>query len=169
MEPEIDCRDKAIWETNFGVEDIKVGTIVSYTPTPNCKTFVSTYRNPVLPEWGRRPESAVAHRVIVISGVGDTLRYVLKGDANSEDDGCLVEFSSIDSYIIEIKKGLAPENQREYDEGVRKRKTLEMNLAYFNYFYGSTPWNELDKEGRRLHCEIYWAQHPHGFCIWNWE
>ena len=95
MEPRITCLDSATWLDNFYPEDIVIGTVISFTPTPEC-------------ELGSGP---VAHRVVSIrSDSSGVYYYWPKGDANAEDDGCWIPHTYVDGYIIDLHKNVHPEN-----------------------------------------------------------
>ncbi|MDO8751639.1 MAG: hypothetical protein Q7K03_10950 [Dehalococcoidia bacterium] len=94
MEPKITCLDEATWLSNFRPQEVIVGTVVSFTPTAECK--LSSTR--------------VAHRVTTIRVEAGTIYYRTKGDANSSDDGCWIPSSSVNGYIITLYKNTKLEN-----------------------------------------------------------
>ncbi len=94
MEPKITCLDEATWLSNLRPQEVIVGTVISFTPTAECKLS----------------STGVAHRVIAIKVAAGTTYYRPKGDANSTDDGCWIPSSSVNGYIIALYKNTRLEN-----------------------------------------------------------
>ena len=95
MEPKITCLDEATWLENFDPKDIAVGTTITFDP--NC--------------WEDEADGiGTAHRVMKIKVENGVHHYWPKGDASEEADGCWVPESNVTGYIVEIHKGVRPEN-----------------------------------------------------------
>ena len=80
---------------DFRPEDVVAGTTISFNP--DC--------------WEEEPDDMwTAHRVMDIKVEDGVYYYWPKGDANDEPDGCWIPHFNVDGYIIEIQKGVVPEN-----------------------------------------------------------
>ena len=118
MEPRITCLDSATWLDNFYPEDIVVGTVISFTPTPGC-------------ELG---SGSVAHRVVSIRRDSSGVYYYWpKGDASAEDDGCWIPHANVDGYIIDLHKNVHPENSALRNRVTTAKANFE--VAERNYAY----------------------------------
>ena len=95
MEPKVTCLDSATWLRNFNPEDIAVGAVISFTPTPECELGLG---------------GAVSHRVMDIRETEGTYYYWPKGDANADADGCWIPDTNVYGYIIELHKDAHPWN-----------------------------------------------------------
>ena len=134
MEPKVTCLDSATWLRNFNPEDIAIGAVIVFTPTPECELGVG----------------AVSHRVMDIREVQGTYYYWPKGDANAEADGCWIPDTNVYGYLIELHKDTHPGNSNlrnrmnaarvERDETFAQFKAAEdaYNRIYLEYC-GSNP------------------------------
>lgn len=95
MEPAITCLDGATWVTPADPADIVVGTTISFDP--DCTE-------------GQVDGRSTAHRVTATKVVNGVTYYWPKGDANEFADGCWVPFSDVHGYIVELHRGIHPEN-----------------------------------------------------------
>ena len=134
MEPKINCLDSATWLRNFNPEDIAIGAVIIFTPTPECELGAG----------------AVSHRVMDIREAQGTYYYWPKGDANADADGCWIPDTNVYGYLIELHKDTHPGNSNlrnrvnaaraERDETFAQFKTAEevYNRTYLEYC-GSNP------------------------------
>ena len=97
MEPKITCLDEATYVTNPRPEEITVGSTIHFNPS--C-----------WPEEDDTDSPGIVHRVMDIKIENGVYSYWPKGDANRTDDGCWVPFDHVQGYIVEIHKGVRPEN-----------------------------------------------------------
>ena len=97
MEPKLTCLDEATWVRNPRPEEITVGTTIHFTPS--C-----------WPEEDDTYSDGIAHRVMDVKIENGVYSYWPKGDANREADGCWVPFDHVQGYIVEIHKGVHPQN-----------------------------------------------------------
>ncbi|MSQ22319.1 MAG: hypothetical protein EXR53_03295 [Dehalococcoidia bacterium] len=130
MEPKITCLDEATWLSNFRPQEVKVGTVISFTPTAECKLS----------------SASVAHRVTAINLEAGTIYYRPKGDANSSDDGCWIPSSSVNGYIITLYKNTKLENAHIRDRINALKWALDFALA------GSEQSSQIYKQYVSLHC-----------------
>ena len=93
MEPKITCLDSATWLHNFDPEDVSVGTVIVFTPVPECELGTGT----------------LSHRVVDIREDEGTYYYWPKGDANPDADGCWIPHTNVYGYMIELHKDTHPE------------------------------------------------------------
>ncbi len=94
MEPKITCLDSASWLRNFNPEDVTIGSVIIFTPTPECEIGIGT----------------VSHRVLDIREVEGTYYYWPKGDANPDADGCWIPDTNVYGYMVELHKDTHPQN-----------------------------------------------------------
>ena len=97
MEPTITCLDESVKVRPDKPERIVVGTMISFSP--GCGDDTNIPNNP-----GR------LHRVIDVKVEDGVHYYWPKGDASERPDGCWVPYEDVDSYIVEIRKNVYPEN-----------------------------------------------------------
>ncbi len=97
MEPKITCLDEVTWLENPKPEDIVVGSVISFYPDCSTEEVVED-------------AAGTAHRVMDIKVENSVYSYWPKGDNNREADGCWVPFENVQGYVIEIHKGVQPEN-----------------------------------------------------------
>ena len=93
MNPTITCLDRATELRTFTPDDIEVGTIIVFP----------------------RGDSAVAHRVVEVTGEGEQEEYTTKGDSASYPDKLQVGYSTVLGIVTIIHKGAASHRQGEYD------------------------------------------------------
>ena len=93
MNPTITCLDRATELRTFTPDDIEVGTIIVFP----------------------RGDTAVAHRVVEVTGEGEQEEYTTKGDSASYPDKLQVGYSTVLGIVTVIHKGAASYRQEEYD------------------------------------------------------
>ena len=134
MEPKITCLDSATWLHNFKPLDIAIGSVIVFTPTPDCEIGLGT----------------TSHRVIDIRTVGGAYFFWTKGDANPDVDGCWIPASSIHGYMIELHKDTHPENsdlrslvntaKAERDEAFERYQAAEVSYNHtYSEYCGHNP------------------------------
>ena len=98
MEPKITCLDTVVLLENFLPQDIQVGTVIAFIPSPSDgeETLAAT---PVL------------HRVAEVKREDGIYHYWPKGDAWEESDGYWVPENSVMGYVIELRPGTRPQNE----------------------------------------------------------
>ena len=94
MEPKITCLDSATFLENFLPEDITVGTVIAFKPTPACKT----------------DSESIVHRVIQVKVENGVHYYWPKGDNNKGPDNCWIPENNVRGYIIKLHKNTETRN-----------------------------------------------------------
>ena len=97
MEPKLTCLDEATYVTNPRPEEITVGSTIYFNPS--C-----------WPEEDDTDSPGIVHRVMDVKIENGVYSYWPKGDANEKPDGCWVPFDHVRGYIVEIHKGVRPQN-----------------------------------------------------------
>ena len=170
MEPKITCLDSATWLRNFNPEDVTVGSVIIFTPTPECEIGLGT----------------TSHRVLEIREVEGTYYYYWpKGDANADADGCWISDANVYGYMTELHKNTRPENGdlrnrvnaaiSHRDETLSKYKAAEeaYNQRYEEYCGHNPDACTLDQERvselDRLYDEYIrlFNIHQEAFDAWN--
>lgn len=90
MEPTISCLDEVIHLTDFDPEAIDVGHIIGFR---GCNSG----------RWTR-------HRVIEVKSANGNRYFRTKGDANREADSCWTQQDSVSGYVVEVRRGVRPQN-----------------------------------------------------------
>ena len=116
MEPKVTCLDSATWLRNFNPEDIAIGAVISFTPTPECELGSG---------------GAVSHRVMDIKEVDGIYYYWPKGDANADADGCWIPDTNVYGYIIELHKDTHPGNNNLRNRMNAARAERDETFAQF--------------------------------------
>ena len=95
MEPKITCLDSATMLSNFRPQDVTVGTVISFKPTPKCDVTSGN----------------LSHRVVKIKVVRGVHYYWPKGDNSDKADNCWIPESNVNGYIIKLHKGTNAQNK----------------------------------------------------------
>ena len=169
MEPVITCLDEAVWLEDFRPEDVVVGAVIAYDPPPGCKAFVGT-------------GTAISHRVAAIRvSSNGTYEFWPQGDASDEPDGCWVPHTSVTGYIIELQRGVVPQNaaRRDRVNGAKAaqdaaelvyldlierhcghRNPARCTVPYEHYPQVATAYNEYIKAHYQWECVLRSARSP---------
>ena len=108
MEPTLSCLDEATWLRDFYPEDIQVGAIISFDP--GCHED--------------QPDGVgTAHRVLKVREQDGLYHYWPKGDGAEEPDGCWIPETQVSGYLIEVQRGVHPENAGLRDSVMSAVKT----------------------------------------------
>jgi hypothetical protein len=105
MRPTIDCGDEAVLLKPPFPEPLIVGDIVSFSPAISCRYY-------------KNHHISKAHRIIALRVEGDVAYYTTKGDATRSPDPCEITLDQIDGKLVEIRKGVRPQDiidTSEYD------------------------------------------------------
>jgi hypothetical protein len=156
MRPAIDCGDEGVFLKPPFQEPLMVGDVISFSTDESCRTY-------------KNHNVSKAHRIIAIRIESGSSFYTTKGDAAVTHDPCEVIIEQIDGKLVEIKKGVRPQDiidTSEYDlakervrllkaeyEGLRasydQRKAEydaqgeEYQLLLASYEEGHTPYQEV--------------------------
>ena len=122
MAPAITCLDRITWLTDFAPSEIAIGTVIAFNP--NCEG----------------ENRLTAHRVIDIRVENGTRYFWPKGDAAAEPDGCWVPQAWVSGYVVEVKRGVVPENQHLYQSVQGALAAFEDKLTF---------WDSLNPEAKR--------------------
>ena len=121
MEPVITCLDEVRWLADFDAVDIVVGSTISFDL--DCDTGqVTSY-------W-------TAHRVMEIEVRDGVHHYWPKGDNNRKADGCWIPEQHVRGYVVEIYKGVVPENEELRDNVNRAKNSHRSMLASLDVAQG---------------------------------
>jgi hypothetical protein len=105
MRPTIDCGDEAVLLKPPFPEPLMVGDIISFSPDISCRYY-------------KNHHISKAHRIIAVRIEEGTTYYTTKGDATLNPDPCEVTIDQIDGKLVEIRKGVRPQDiidTSEYD------------------------------------------------------
>ena len=133
MEPTITCLDAATWMSPPSPEHIGVGATISFDP--DCTESVAD-------------GTGTAHRVTDIKTENGVTYFWPRGDGNREADGCWVPYSSVTAYIVDLHRGVYPENAElrnrvnsAYARFLQEEKKLE--VVRQNAERASTEYREI--------------------------
>jgi hypothetical protein len=105
MRPTIDCGDEAVILKPPFPEPLMVGDIISFSPDISCRYY-------------KNHHISKAHRIIAIRVEEGIPYYTTEGDATLNPDPCEITIDQIDGKLVEIRKGVRPQDiidTSEYD------------------------------------------------------
>ena len=148
MEPSITCLDEVLFRARgyFDPSDVVVGTVITYVLDPDPYDGVNSdelsedcdYDNPSI-------DGGALHRVVDVKYENGSYYYWTRGDANGADDRCWKPFSTILSYVLEIKRNvyLANAPLRDGYEASRAAYHGTLDAAWADVEAAQAPYEEL--------------------------
>lgn len=106
MRPTIDCGDEGVFLKPPFLEPLLVGDIISFSSDVSCRYY-------------KNQNISKAHRITSIRTESGLNYYTTKGDATSNTDSCETTIGQIDGKLVEIRKGVRPQDiidTAEYDQ-----------------------------------------------------
>lgn len=105
MRPTIDCGDEGVFLKPPFPEPLRVGDIISFSSDVSCRYY-------------KNQNISKAHRITSIRTESGIEYFTTKGDATNNSDACESTLSQIDGKLVEIRKGVRPQDvidTAEYD------------------------------------------------------
>jgi hypothetical protein len=105
MRPALDCGDEAVFLKPPFEQSLAVGDVVSFSVSISCRYYKSQ-------------NISKAHRIIGIRHEGSAPLFTTQGDSSFNPDPCEISLEQIDGLLIEIRKGVRPQDvidASEYD------------------------------------------------------
>jgi hypothetical protein len=136
MRPTIDCGDEGVFLKPPFQEPLMVGDVISFSPDESCRHY-------------KNHNVSKAHRIIAVRVEGGTSFYTTQGDAASAPDPCEVTIEQIDGKLVEIKKGVRPQDiidTSEYDLAKERVRLLKAEYEGLRASYDQSK-AEYDAQG----------------------
>jgi hypothetical protein len=118
MRPSIDCGDEGVFLKPPFQEPLMAGDIISFSLEGRCRHY-------------KNHDVSKAHRIVAVRVEGERSYYTTQGDSAFAPDACEVTIEQIDGKLVEIKKGVRPQDvidTSEYD--FAKERVRRLKLEY---------------------------------------
>jgi hypothetical protein len=142
MRPTIDCGDEGVFLKPPFQEPLVAGDIISFLPDESCRHY-------------KNHSVSKAHRIVAVRIEGSRSYYTTMGDSASTSDPCEVTIEQIDGKLVEIKKGVRPQDiidTSEYDFAKERVKLLKAEYEGLraSYDHRKAEYDAQGEEYQRL-------------------